>query len=149
MASKPSGIKYNFSMNPAYKNASFIPWLPAFFSLLVIGGGGLALVLTQSEPTLGPRWLFFFFIMLLFSGVFLPLAWFINLRFPSDPPAKSIVIIRQAILGGLFVSLVAWLQMGRVLTLLLGGIVLIVLVVIEFFLRLWERSRWRPSEEAE
>ncbi|NLA80587.1 MAG: hypothetical protein GX853_07590, partial [Chloroflexi bacterium] len=67
----------------------------------------------------------------------------------SDPPAKSIVIIRQAILGGLFVSLVAWLQMGRVLTLLLGGIVLIVLVVIEFFLRLWERSRWRPSEEAE
>ncbi len=71
--------------------------------------------------------------MLFASGFFLPpLAWFINLRFPSNPPAESIVIIRQAILGGIFVSLLAWLQMGRVLTLLLGGIILIVLIVIEF-----------------
>lgn len=136
-------------MNQAPKNISFIPWLPAFFTLLLMGGGGMALVLTQTLPTLGPRWLFFFFLMLFCSGLFLPLAWFINLRFPSDPPAQSIVIIRQAILGGIYISLLAWLQMGRVLTFLLGGIILIVLVVIEFFLRLWERSRWRPSEEAE
>ena len=87
--------------------------------------------------------------MLFASGFFLPLAWFINLRFPSNPPAESIVIIRQAILGGIFVSLLAWLQMGRVLTLLLGGIILIVLIVIEFFLRLWERGRWKPNQEAD
>jgi len=36
-----------------------------------------------------------------------------------------------------------------VLTLLLGGIILIVLIVIEFFLRLWERSRWKPNQEAD
>jgi hypothetical protein len=135
-------------MHHSFKKASFTPWLPAFFSLLIIGGGGLALVMTQSFPTLGPRWLFFFFIMLLFTGIFLPLAWFINVRFPSDPPAQNIVIIRQAILGGVFISLLAWLQMGRVLTLLLGGIIFIVLIVVEYFLRLWERSRWRPNEEA-
>ncbi len=134
-------------MKQAPIKASFLPWLPAFFSLLLIGGLGLGLVLTQSFPTLGPRWLFFFFIMLLCSGIFLPLAWFINLRFPSDPPVKPIVIIRQALWGGVFISLLAWLQMGRVLTLMLGFIIAIVLGVIEFFLRLWERSRWRPSEE--
>ena len=136
-------------MTRVSKRTSFIPWLPAFFALLIIGGGGMAIILTQTLPTLGPRWLFFFFLMLFASGFFLPLAWFINLRFPSNPPAESIVIIRQAILGGIFVSLLAWLQMGRVLTLLLGGIILIVLIVIEFFLRLWERSRWKPKQEAD
>ena len=134
-------------MKQAPIKASFLPWLPAFFSLLVIGGLGLAMVLTQTLPTLGPRWLFFFFMMLFCTGFFLPFAWFINLRFPSNPPVKPIVIIRQALWGGLFISLLAWLQMGRVLTLMLGFIIVIVLGLIEFFLRVWERSRWRPSEE--
>ena len=139
---------YNFSMNTPSRRPSFVPWLPAFLSLIIIGALGLVIILTQTLPTLGPRWLFFFFLVILFTGVFLPLAYFINLRFPSDPPAKNSVIIRQALWGGIFISLLAWLQMGRVLTLILGMIIGIVLIVIEFFLRVWERSRWSPTEEA-
>jgi hypothetical protein len=46
---------------------------------------------------------------------------------------------------GVFGSTVAWLQLGRVLTPGLGLILAGVFALIEFLLRLFERSRWNPN----
>mgnify|MGYP005623312225 FL=1 len=55
------------------------------------------------------------------------------------------VILRQAMWVGVFGSTVAWLQLGRVLTPVMALILAGVFALIEFLLRLFERSRWNPS----
>ena len=132
--------------NPqSVKSPSFKEFLPAFLILLAAGGGGLALVINLTLPTLGPRRLFFFFLVLLGAGAALPAAYFLNLRFPTTPPAERSVILREALWAGIFISLMAWLRMGRVLTFPLGVILAAVFVLIEVLLRLWDRSRWKPE----
>ena len=77
---------------------------------------------------------------------FLPFVYFLNLRFPSRPPADRGVIIRQAVWVGIFVAVLAWLQLGRVLTLPLGIILGAAFILVEVLLRVWERSRWKPNQ---
>lgn len=120
-------------------------FLPLSLVLTLIGWGGLVLILQNTVPTLGPRWLFFFLGVLALSGPFLPLIYFLNKRFPSDPPVEGMVILRQALWVGIFGSTVAWLQLGRVLTPGLAVILAGVFALIEFLLRLFERSRWNPN----
>ncbi|HOA21200.1 MAG TPA: hypothetical protein PKL82_01775 [Anaerolineaceae bacterium] len=127
------------------KIPSFKDFLPAFLILLAAGGGGLAVLLNLTLPTLGPRWLFFFFLVLLGAALALPAAYFLNLRFPTTPPAESAVILREALWAGIFISLMAWLRMGRVLTFPLGVLIAAGFVLIEVLLRLWDRSRWKPD----
>lgn len=126
--------------------SSFKDYLPAFLTLLISGAVGLFITVTLLLPTLGPRWLFFFFIVLLVSGLFLPFTYFLNLRFPSNPPANKSVVIRQSIWFGAYIATVAWLQLGRVLTLPLAVVLALAFILIELLLRLWERSRWKPQE---
>lgn len=121
-------------------------YLPAILLLILLGGGGLFFVVTSTLPTIGPRWLFFFFLVLLVSGIFLPLTWLLNRRFPSNPPAEPHVIVRQAVWFGVFAALLSWLRIGRVLTFPLGIIMGTALFLIEFLIRLWERSRWKPTQ---
>ena len=121
-------------------------FLPLSIVLSVIGWGGLLIVLRSTVPTLGPRWLFFFLGVLALTGPALPIVFFLNLRFPSDPPVQEMVILRQALWVGLFGSTIAWLQLGRVLTMGLALILAGVFVLIEFLLRLFERSRWNPNK---
>lgn len=125
---------------------SFKDFLPAFLVLILAGGGGLALVTFLTLPTLGPRWLFFFFLVLLVSGIALPISYLLNLRFPSKPPIENVVVIREALLAGIFLALIAWLRMGRVLTFPLAILLAAAIILIEFFLRLWERGRWKPQQ---
>ena len=120
-------------------------YLPLAIILTVTGWLGLILVLRYTVPTLGPRWLFFFLGVLALTGPALPIVYFLNKRFPSDPPVEDMVILRQALWVGVFGSTVAWLQLGRVLTTALALILAGVFVLIEFLLRLFERSRWNPS----
>jgi len=127
-------------------------FLRTFFPLSVVlstlGLGGLLIVIRATLPTLAPRWLFFFLGVIGLTGFSLPLIFFLNKRFPSDPPVEGMVILRQALWVGVFGSTVAWLQLGRVLT---GGLALIlagVFVMIEFLLRLFERSRWNPKKDS-
>ena len=119
-------------------------------SLIVaaIGLMGLIVVITLTLPYLGPRWLFFFFLTLLLTGVFLPVVAFLNLRFPSTPPANSGVLVRQALWFGIFADLLAWLQMGRVLTPSIAFYIGTGMALIEVFLRMYERSRWKPPQES-
>lgn len=127
--------------------------LPSFWSILwvsvflfTIGWGGLILLVFLTLPTLAPRWLFFFLLTLALSGTALPVTYFFNRRFPSDPPVDSGVVLREAMWVGIYGSLLAWLQMGRVLT---SGLVIVLaagLMLVEFLLRMSERSKWSPAK---
>ncbi|NMC13029.1 MAG: hypothetical protein GYA34_09110 [Chloroflexi bacterium] len=121
--------------------------LPAALLLALTGWAGLAGVIYFSLPTVGPRWLFFFFAVLAITGTFLPFTAYLNRRFPSTPSAGLNVILRQAIWVGIFIPTLAWLQIARVLTLGLAGLLAMSLVIIEILLRLRERSRWKPHRE--
>lgn len=121
-----------------------LAFLPTTILLTVVGWGGLFLLLNAAEPTLWPRWLFFFLIVVAFTGLGLPLVSFLNHRFPSDPPARVQVIVRQALWVGAYASTLAWLQYGRILNWALAILVGFAFLAIEWFLRLRERSQWVP-----
>jgi hypothetical protein len=118
--------------------------LPAALILALSGWGGLVYLLIYSLPTLWPRWLFFFLIVLAITGICLPIAAFLNLRFSTQPPATQETILREAALIGIYFATLAWLQLGRVLNLPLILLLAFGLVLIEFLIRLREKSRWEP-----
>jgi len=117
--------------------------------LILVGGVGLFLLFNLTVPTLGPRWLLFFLLTFLASGVALPFAYFINLRFPSNPPAPSSVLVREALFFGLYIDLVIWLQFGKVLNFAIAVFLLIGFGMIEFLLRWRERNRFSPGTSPE
>lgn len=120
-------------------------FLPTAITLSALGYGGLIVLLLLTVPTVGPRWLFFFLVFIALTGTALPFTAFLNQRFPSTPPANSAVILRQAILVGIYSATLAWLQIGRVLTAALAVLLLIGLGLVEFLLRMSERSQWKPQ----
>ena len=128
------------SSSPSVKSV-----LPAAITLAIIGWGGLVAVVYLTLPTVGPRWLFFFMGVLALTGSALPFLAFLNRRFPSTPPATSGVILRQSLWVGIYGTTLAWLQIGRVLTLPMALVLAIGLVIIEWLMRLRERSQWKPE----
>ncbi len=121
--------------------------LPLSIVLVVVGLLGLFILMQFSLPTIFPRWVFYFFIVLAASGLAMPVVLFLNVRFPSKPPVGMPIILRETIWAGVYASLIAWLQLGRVLTSFLMGTLAIVVILIEVLLRIWERSRWTPPQE--
>lgn len=115
---------------------------------MLIGWGGLALMIFvfNMPPLVWARWGFFALWFIALAGTALPIAYFFNLRFPSEPPAESNAIVRQAMWVGVYGATLAWLQLGHLVTLwvwlgLAGG-----LIAIEYLIRLRERARWLPPE---
>lgn len=128
----------------ATSHPPFRPFLTAAIILFVLGLGLFALAVFALEPTVWPKWLFFFGGTLALTGLGLPAAWFLNLRFPSEPLAGAHVILRQASWVGVFGGLLAWLQQEGLVSLgILAGLGL-GLFVIEYLIRMRERSLWRP-----
>ncbi len=115
---------------------------------ILAGSGflGLVILIFATLPTLGPRWLFFFFLTLLAIGVSLPLIHFLHRRFPSEPQVNTGILLRQAIWVGVYVDLLVWLQLGRALDTARAVFIAIGLIVIEFLLRMRERSEFQPSK---
>lgn len=111
---------------------------------MIIGWGGLAALVITTLPTVGPRWLFFFLAVLALTGTALPVMAFLNRRFISTPPASAAVIVRQALWVGVYGATLTWLQMGQVLAPTLAFLLAAGLVLIEFLLRLSEKSQWKP-----
>ncbi|HSM23798.1 MAG TPA: hypothetical protein VK856_02950 [Anaerolineaceae bacterium] len=132
-------MKYNLKDLPAIIITSLV--------IALIGWIGLFFLLQYTQPFLGPRWLFFFLLTMAISGTALPLVYFLNLRFPSEPPANTSVIIRQALWFAIFVDLLAWLQLGRVLNSILIVVIALGIIAIENLIRLVERSHWQPSSD--
>lgn len=120
-------------------------FLPTAAFLMLTGWTGLFLLFFYTIPTVGPRWLFFFLSVLALTGTALPVTAFINKRFVSQPPAAHGIVVRQALWFAIYISTIAWLQIGRVFSITLAILLAIGLVLIEFLLRLSERSQWKPS----
>lgn len=127
-------------------------YLPPFGKILVtsfllglIGFGGLVFIFFTLEPTLGPRWLFFLFLTLSGAAFALPIVYFIQRRFATQYVSAK-VILREAIFFGVFLDLLAWLQIGRIssnmiILFLAGG-----LILLEFFLRMAEKATFKADE---
>jgi len=120
--------------------------LPLSIILVATGLLGLFILMQASLPTIFPRWVFYFFIVLAATGLALPVALFLNIRFPSRPAVGMAIILREGIWAGIYASLIAWLQLGRALTSFLAGVLAIVVILVEVLLRIWERSRWEPPQ---
>jgi hypothetical protein len=125
---------------------SFRQYLFSSTFLMIIGWGGLALLIfvLQEPPLVWARWSFFGLWFIALTGTALPITYFLNLRFPSKPPAESNAIVRQAMWVGFYGATLAWFQLGQLITLwvwmgLAGG-----LIAIESLIRWRERVRWRP-----
>lgn len=122
----------------------FRPFGISALLLMIVGWGGLYLLVTQTLPQVWPRWGFFILVLMALTGTALPIAYFFHRRFPDEKPAEANVIVRQALWVGVYGATLAWLQLGRLVTVyiilgLAGG-----LVAIEYFMRLREKSHWRP-----
>ena len=123
---------------------SFRPFGLSSLVLMLIGWGGLYLLLTETLPYVWPRWGFFVLTLMAVSGTALPIVYFFHRRFPDEIPVEANVIVRQALWFGIYGATLAWLQLGRLVTVyivlgLAGG-----LAAIEYIIRLRERSRWKP-----
>lgn len=113
--------------------------------MLVIGWLGLFILWTTTLPTVGPRWLFFFLWTLAITGIALPFVWLLHRRFNTNQQTRTSVLLRQGMFIGLFAAICVWLQINRSLTLGLALLLAIGLTAIEWFLRLIERSTWKPN----
>ena len=130
-------------------------YLPPFSKILmssvilsILGGGGLAFIFIFFEPTLGPRWMFFFFLSIIGAGIALPISYLIQRRFATQAvPGK--VLIREAILFGVFLALIAWLQLGRILTNLIVVIIAVGSILLEMLLRMAEKATFQADENVE
>jgi hypothetical protein len=129
------------------------PRLPSFTSIIPLaillagfGWGGLAILIFLTPPQLGPRWLFFFFTVIAFTGTTMPLVLLINKRFPPAPPMDQNLILRQSLWVGIYMSTLAWLQLGRVLNPVIAFVLAVAMVLVESLIRIRERSRWKPND---
>jgi hypothetical protein len=128
---------------------SFRPYLASAITLFLIGTGAAVATVFGLTPTVFARLLFFFGVDLVLTGLGLPVSWFLNLRFPSKPPAEVQVIVRQAIWVGVFGATLLWLQESRLASLGIGLGLAVGLGVIEYLIRMRESSRWRPAPPTE
>ena len=119
-------------------------YIASILALVLVGWGGIAALFYFSLPFVWARWGFFVFGIMALTGTALPIVYFLHRRFPSNPPAESNVIVRQALWVGVYAATLAWLQLGRLVTLyvilgLAGG-----LIATEYFIRLREKANRTP-----
>ncbi len=119
---------------------SFRPYLLPTLILAIVGWGALILLLNFSLPTLWPRWWFFALLVIGVTGLALPISYFLNRRFHSTPPPEPPVIVREAAWAGIYAATLAWLSMGRVLTISVGTWIAVGFILIEYLIRVRERT---------
>ena len=125
---------------------SFRSYLIQALLLAFFGWGGLALMIFYFNlpPLVWARWGFFVLGIMGITGVVLPIVYFLHWRFSNATLSEPHVIVRQALWVGVYVSTLAWLQLGHLVSLwvwmgLAGG-----LIAVENLLRMRERARWKP-----
>jgi hypothetical protein len=122
----------------------FKPFALTSLLFMLVGWGGLYFLINQTLPYVWPRWGFFVLVLMALTGTVLPIVYFLHRRFPGEKPADANVVVRQAMWVGVYGATLAWLQLGRLVTIyvilgLAGG-----LVAIEYFIRLREKAHWKP-----
>ena len=123
---------------------TFKPFGISSLILILIGWGGLYFLITQTLPLVWPRWGFFVLSLMAVTGTVLPIVYLFHWRFSDEKPVEANVIVRQAMWFGVYGATLAWLQLGRLVTLyvmlsLAGG-----LVAAEYFIRIREKATRRP-----
>jgi len=113
---------------------------------MLVGWGGLFFLITQTLPLVWARWGFFVLVLMAITGTFLPIVYFFHRRFPDEPPADSSVIVRQSLWFGVYGATLAWLQLGRLVTVYVILGLGFGLIAIEYFIRMRERAHWTPPQ---
>ena len=112
--------------------------LLAAIVMAVVGWGGLLQLVATTRPRIGGElWLFFILLQIAITGSALPVLRFFSLRFTSvnDNPLPAGVIVRRSVWVGMLVAGSAWLLIPRALSLPFVLILVLILLVIEIFLR--------------
>ena len=123
---------------------SIFTFIPVALFLMLVGWGGLAVLVWYTPPTVWPRWLFFFLNVLAFTGTAIPIVAFLNIRFPSTPPATVGTVMRQALWAGIYFPTLEWLRIPRVLSPTIALLLAAAFIAAEALLRIRERSLWKP-----
>jgi uncharacterized membrane-anchored protein len=129
-------------------------FLPSALIMAGLGWAGVILIGQYLPADAGGRWAMFFALMIAVTGTFMPVAAFLNRRFPTKPPASAGVVLRESIWVGVYVTTVAWLQyiyinfFEEALPLAMAVMLAIALLIIEWLLRLREKSQWKPERGA-
>ena len=109
----------------------------------VIGLGGLAFIFLTTEPTLGPRWLFFFFLTLAGSGIALPVVYLIHRRTARQYVSAKVIVAKHHVWGFPVCWPAAnWTIASNLIAIILAG----GLVFLEIFLRMAEKATFKPDE---
>ena len=126
------------------KQLTFRNYLLSTLALIIFGWGGIVALFYYSLPFVWARWGFFVLGIMALTGTALPVVYFFHRRFPTEPLAQPNVIVRQALWVGVYAATLAWLQLGRLVTLyvilgLAGG-----LIAVEYFIRIREKANRTP-----
>ncbi|HSM58575.1 MAG TPA: hypothetical protein VK879_20645 [Candidatus Sulfomarinibacteraceae bacterium] len=80
-------------------------------------------------------------VMVATTGLTLPIAYYANRRFGPEAGAPSfLIVVRQALLVGLWLAFCIWLQMNRSLGIAVATLVAVVLVLFEILLQVRTRA---------
>jgi len=126
-------------------NTALFPFILFCVLLALLTWTGLGLIVIYTKPTIGPRWLFFFFLFLASATTLLPLMFVIYRRIHINAPFSMTAPIRQSLMAGTYVDLLVWMQMGRVLDLTTAIFIFAVLAGVEVLIQLFDSSQWRNS----
>lgn len=135
------------SQETAPQRLPFRPLILPALLLLLGGWGGVVLTILYTVPTAGWRWVFFVCWVMAWSGSALPLLYLVHWFFPSREMSFAI-LGREAIWAGMYGAFLAWLQLGRMVTLPLALEIAAVFVLLELLLRWREQAHWTPPPEA-
>lgn len=123
--------------------------LVAALVMVVGGASGAFLLILNNPPRIGAElWLFFILLHMIITGVMIPLVRYVNVRFTpinADLPPGGI-IVRQSVWIGLYVVIMAWLQILRVLSVPIAFFLGLVFIVLEGFLRSRELAQERAYD---
>jgi hypothetical protein len=95
-------------------------------------------------PTLWPRWTFFALTVIAFTGTALPVSFLVNQRFLSNAAS---VVTRQAIWVGMYVAILAWLQIGRILNFSIALWFVLGFLGLEYLMQLRQRTARRRADD--
>ena len=88
-------------------------------------------------------------VLVMVSGLVLPLAAFLNLRFGPEESFHWFVALRQSMWVGLWIAFCTWLQMNRSLGIGVALLVAVVLVMFEVLLQIRSRAAQITDEQVE
>lgn len=123
---------------------NFKPFGLSSLVLMIVGWGGLYFLIRETLPYVWSRWGFFVLVFIALTGTALPIVYLFHRRFPGKKPAEANVIVRQAMWFGIYGATLAWLQLGRLVTIYVILGLAVGLAAIEYFTRLREKAHWKP-----